>query len=98
MVPADPAAVQPPNHGTSSRRRMTIATLDLKVSITIDGDTHLDFTTLEKIEDDLQCVKIRTRKFMEESINQHNHLEMHQPPEKKMRCAVNGAVWTDTLV
>ena len=82
------------------RRRLTIATLDIKVSITVDADTHLSATALQETEDNLQKVKIMTRKFMNESLASLHEkgLVDDVPPEKKMRCGVNGAVWTDTVV
>ncbi len=78
--------------------RRTIATLDLKVAITIDGDTRLSMETIEKIENDLQAVKVQSRKFTEVSTNVLNDLlNQGVPPEKLMRCGVKGSVWTDSI-
>ena len=93
--PAGSAAAQPQNEGY---RRHTIATLDLKVTINVDPDTHLSATALQETEDNLQKVKIMTRKFMNESLASLHEkgLVDDVPPAKKMRCGVNGAVWTDS--
>jgi hypothetical protein len=95
VVPADqvlPEVVQP------RRMRRTIATLDLKVAITIDGDTRLSMETIEKIENDLQAVKVQSRKFTDVSTKVLNDLlNQGEPAWKLMRCGVNGAVWTDSV-
>ena len=94
VVPAVPVseAVQPRHI-----MRRTIATLDLKVAITVDENTRLSLDTIEKIENELQAVRVKTRKNFETKIKEMNLDWLGEPPEKLMRCGVKGSVWTDSI-
>jgi len=95
VVPAVPVseAVQPRHI-----MRRTIATMDLKVQITINGDTRLSMDTTARIESDLQAVKVQARTSAGEYVTMLNEmLYQGEPPEKQMRCGVKGYVWTDSV-
>ena len=95
VVPAVPVseAVQPRHI-----MRRTIATMDLKVQITINGDTHLSMDTTARIESDLQAVKVQARTSAGEYVTMLNEmLYQGEPPKKQMRCGVKGYVWTDSV-
>jgi len=96
--PAGPLSVSVEPRRNANRR--TIATLDLQVSITIDENTApLSLFTTEKIEKDLQAVKVQTRKNLEIEIKRINDLPIQEgePPEKLMKCRVEASVWTDSI-
>ena len=94
--PADP--VPEADQPRRNAMRRTIATLDLKVAITVDENTRLSLDTTEKIENDLQAVRVQTRKTIENKTKGLNDLlNEGEPPEKLMRCGVNAAVWTDSI-
>ena len=77
--------------------RRTIATLDLQVSITVDENMCLSLDTIEKIENELQAVRVKTRKIFETQIKEMNLDWLGEPPEKLMRCRAKGPVWTDSI-
>ena len=79
-------------------RRVTIATMDLKVSITVDSLKTLKLSDIEKIEEDLQASRKKTREFMQEPISKYNVDETDTPPEKQMKCGVTGGTWTTSLI
>jgi hypothetical protein len=96
VAPADP--VPEADQPRRNAMRRTIATLDLKVAITVDENTRLSLDTTEKIENDLQAVRVQTRKTLENKTKGLNDLlNEGEPPEKLMRCGVNAAVWTDSI-
>ena len=95
VVPAVPVseAVQPRHI-----MRRTIATMDLKIQITINGDTHLSMDTTARIESELQAVKVQARTSAGAYVTMLNEmLYQGEPPEKQMRCGVKGYVWTDSV-
>ena len=79
-------------------RRVTIATMDLKVSITMESDKTLTQSDLEKIEDDFQAWRKKTRKLMQASLSKYDVDETDTPPEKQMKCGVSGGTWTTSLI
>ena len=68
---------------------VTIATMNLKVLITVDADTKvkLSVSNLEKMEDDFRTWKKKTRNLMQESIND-------VAPKKQMKYTVDCGTWT----
>ena len=105
FVVADPqqlaaaaAAEDPQSSQGWGSRRITVATMSLKIDITVDSKTALAFEDLEKIEDDLHAWRKKTRTFMQESINKNDLDEADAPPDKKMKCRVSGAPWTTSLI
>ena len=88
-----PVSVEPRRNAN----RRTIATLDLQVSITVDENTRLSLDTIEKIENELQAVRVKTRKNFETKMEEINLDWLGEPPEKLMRCGVKGSVWTDSI-
>ena len=95
VAPADP--VPEADQPRRNAMRRTIATLDLQVSITVDENTRLSLDTIEKIENELQAVRVKTRKNFETKIKEMNLDWLGEPPEKLMRCGVKGSVWTDSI-
>ena len=79
-------------------RRITVATMELKIAITVDAGTTLALEDLEKIEDDFHALKKKTRKFMQDSISKYDVDEADTPPEKQMKCGVSGGTWTTSLI
>jgi hypothetical protein len=79
-------------------RRITVATMELKIAITVDAGTTLALEDLEKIEDDFHALKKKTRKFMQDSISKYDVDEADTPPEKQMKCGVSGGPWTTSLI
>jgi hypothetical protein len=81
---------------------VTIATMNLKVFITVDGDADtkvkLSVSNLEKMEDDFQTWSKKTRNFMQESINDVDETLSQTPPKKQMKCNVDCGTWTTSLV
>ena len=105
VVVADPqqlaaaaAAEDPQSSQGWGSRRITVATMSLKIDITVDSETALALEDLEKIEDDLHAWRKKTRTFMQESINKNDLDEADAPPDKKMKCHVSGAPWTTCLI
>ena len=105
VVVADPqqlaaaaAAEDPQSSQGWGSRRITVATMTLKIDITVDSKTALAFEDLEKIEDDLHAWRKITRTSMQESVNKYDLDEADAPPDKKMKCGVSGAPWTTSLI
>ncbi len=99
---ADPVSpvgtAQDPQPEPGWGKRVTIATMDLKVSITMDSVKTLKQSDLEKIEDDFQAWRKKTRKLMQASLSKYDVDETDTPPEKQMKCGVSGGTWTTSLI
>ena len=80
-------------------RRVTVATLDLKISVTVDkGKIPLTIDELERVEDDLHSLKKRARSFMQTAISNYGVDEAGTPPEKCMKISIQGGPWTTCLI
>ena len=79
-------------------RRITVATMDLKIAITVDAGSPLTIEELEKVEDDFYMMKKRTRTFMQTAINKYGVDAADTPPEKCMKVGVSGGPWTTSLM
>ena len=66
---------------------VTVATMNLKVLITVDTKVKLSVSNLEKMEDDFQTWSKKTRNLMQESIND-------VAPKKQMKYTVDCRTWT----
>ena len=98
QLAAAAAAEDPQSSQGWGSRRWTVATMTLKIDITVDSETALSLKDLEKLERDLHAWRKKTRTFMQESINKYDLDEADAPPGKKMKCGVNGAPWTTSLI
>ena len=90
-------AVPEPDQPQGNARRRTIAFLDLQVAITTWESTELSLDHIERIENELQAVKVQTRNACENKILGLNLDLLGEPPQKLMRCGVKGSVWTDSI-
>ena len=80
-------------------RRITVATMDLKIAITVDaGKIPLTIEELEKVEDDFHTLKKKARSFMQTAISNYGVDEAGTPPEKCMKIGISGGPWTTSLI
>ena len=98
QLAAAAAAENPKSSQGWGSRRITVATMSLKIDITVDSGTAVALEDLEKIEDDLHAWRKKSRTSMQESINKYDLDEADAPPEKKMKCCISGAPWTTSLI
>ena len=90
-------AVPEQDQPQGNARRRTIAYLDVQVAITTWESTELSLTHIERIENELQAVKVQTRNACETKILNLNLDLRDERPQKRMRCGVKGSVWTDSI-
>ena len=90
-------AVPEQDQPQGNARRRTIAYLDLQVAITTWESTELSLDHIERIENELQAVKVQTRNACETKILNLNLDLRDERPQKRMRCGVKGSVWTDSI-
>ena len=98
LAAAAAAAAEDPQSSQGCSRRITVATMTLKIDITVDSETALSLKDLEKLERDLHAWRKITRTSMQESVNKYDLDEADAPPDKKMKCGVSGAPWTTSLI
>ena len=80
-------------------RRVTVATMDLKISVTMDaGKIPLTIDELERVEDDFHSLKKKARSFMQTAISNYGVDEAGTPPEKCMKISISGGPWTTSFV
>ena len=80
-------------------RRVTVATMDLKISVTMDaGKLPLTIDELERVEDDFHSLKKKARSFMQTAISNYGVDEAGTPPEKCMKISISGGPWTTSLI
>ena len=80
-------------------QRVTVATMDLKISVTMDaGKIPLTIDELERVEDDFHSLKKKARSFMQTAISNYGVDEAGTPPEKCMKISIQGGPWTTCLI
>ena len=97
--PAAAAAGGDPEPAGWGGRRVTVATMDLKISVTMDaGKLPLTIDELERVEDDFHSLKKKARSFMQTAISNYGVDEAGTPPEKCMKISISGGPWTTSLI
>ena len=97
--PAAAAAGGDPEPAGWGSRRITVATMDLKIAVTVDaGKIPLTIEELERVEDDFHLLKKKARSFMQTAIDNYGVDEAGTPPEKCMKIGISGGPWTTSLI